>query len=116
MKDLFNDVLNINGVQGILLLSKDGKVIFDSMANKPVGTNQTFRNWKKLIDVLKNAREADFVFENGRFYLRQTHDGYLLISMQTIASIAMIKLNCDILLPNLKFTKNSKGLKSFFKR
>jgi hypothetical protein len=116
MKDLFNDVLNINGVQGILLLSKDGKVIFDSMANNPVGTNQTFRNWKKLIDVLKNAREADFVFENGRFYLRQTHDGYLLISMQTIASIAMIKLNCDILLPNLKFTKNSKGLKSFFKR
>jgi len=116
MKDLFNDVLNINGVQGIILLSKDGKVIFDSLAGKPVGKNQTFRNWKKLIDALKNAREADFVFENGRFYLRQTHDGYLLISMQKIASIAMIKLNCDILLPNLNSTKNSKGLKGFFKR
>jgi len=116
MKDLFNDVLNINGVQGIILLSNSGKVIFDSMTEKRVGINQTFRNWKKLIDVLGNAREADFVFENGRFYLRQTHDGYLLISMQMIASIAMIKLNCDILLPHLKSTKTSKGIKSFFKR
>lgn len=116
MKELFNDVLNINGVQGIILLSTDGKVIFDSMTGKSVGINQTFRNWKKLIEVLKNSREADFVFENGRFYLRQTHDGYLLISMQMIASIAMVKLNCDILIPNLKSTKNNKGLKSFFKR
>ena len=116
MKDLFKDVLNINGVQGIILLSNDGKVIFDSMTEKRVGTNQTFQNWKKLVDVLRNAREADFVFENGRFYLRQTHNGYLLISMQMVASIAMIKLNCDILLPHLKSTKNSKGIKSFFRR
>ena len=116
MKELFSDVLNINGVQGIVLLSSDGKVIFDSMEGKQLGKNQTFRNWKKLIDVLRNAREADFVFENGRFYLRQTHDGYMLISMQMIASIAMIKLNCDILLPHLKSTKNNKGIKSFFKR
>ena len=116
MKDLLNDVLNINGVQGIILLSGEGKVIYDSMEGKRSGMNLTFTNWKRLIDVLGNAREADFVFESGRFYLRQTHDGYLLISMQLHASIAMIKLNCDILLPHLKSTKSSKGIKGFFKR
>ena len=48
MKELFNDVLNINGVQGIILISTDGKVIFDSKTEKSVGIKQTFRNWKKL--------------------------------------------------------------------
>jgi len=116
MKDLLKDVLSIKGVQGIILLSGEGNIIFDSMEGNRSGKNQTFSNWKKLIDVLKNAREADFVLENGRFYIRQTHDGYLLISMQLLASIAMIKLNCDILLPHLKSTKSNKGIKGFFKR
>lgn len=116
MKDILNDVLNINGVQGIVLLSRDGNVLFDSMAGTRLGMNQTFPNWKKLIDILGNTREADFVFEKGRFYLRQTHDGYIFISMKLLASIAMVKLNCDILLPHLKSTKKNKGIKGFFKR
>lgn len=116
MKDLLNDVLDINGVQGVILLSGEGKVLYDSMEGKRSGTTLTFSNWKKLIDILGNAREADFVFENGRFYLRQTHDGYLLVSLHLLASIAMIKLNCDILLPHLKSSKSNKGIKGFFKR
>jgi hypothetical protein len=52
----------------------------------------------------------------GRLYLRKTHDGFMIVRMQLIASIAMVKLNCDILLPQLKSTGNSKGLKGFFKR
>jgi len=116
MKDLLKDVLSIKGVQGILLLSGEGKILFDSMEGSRSGMSQRFTNWKKLIDVLGNTREADFVLENGRIYMRQTHNGYLLISMQLFASIAMIKLNCDILLPHLKSTKSNKGIKGFFKR
>jgi len=116
MKDLLSDVLGINGVLGIVLLSGQGGILFDSMENSHPERKEKFTNWKTLINVLANAREADYVFENGRIYIRKTHDGYLLVSMQTFASIAMIKLNCDILLPNLKSSKSNKGIKGFFKR
>lgn len=116
MKNLLSDVLNINGVNGVILLSGSGEILFDSFEGKRPDISQKFINWKKLIDVIKNAREADFVFQNGRIYLRQTNDGYLLTSMQLSASIAMVKLNCDILLPQLTTDKKNTGIKGFFKR
>ena len=116
MKDLFNDVLDINGVKGIILLSGEGKVVYNTDMDNQTNARQTYTNWNKLLVSLGNAREAEFVFEKGRFYLRRTHDGFMIVRMQLIASIAMVKLNCDILLPQLKNTKNSKGLKGFFKR
>jgi hypothetical protein len=116
MKDLFKDVLDINGVKGIVLVSGEGKVVYDTDVDNQTNAGQTYSNWNKLILSLGDAREAEFVFEKGRLYLRKTHDGFMIVRMQLIASIAMVKLNCDILLPQLKSTGNSKGLKGFFKR
>lgn len=115
MEEYFKDILAINGVQGVILLDAGGKVIFESVTNLRTGNKQRYTNWKKLLDTVGNIREADFVFDNGRVYLRSTDNGYLLVSMQSFASIAMVKLNCDILLPQLKNDK-SKGLKAFFRR
>ena len=115
MEAHFKDVIAIKGVQGVILLDVDGKVVFESMSSLRTEMKQRYTNWKKLIDALGNIREADFVFDNGRVYLRQSENGYLIVSMQSFASIAMVKLNCDILLPQLKNDK-SKGLKSLFRR
>ena len=116
MKDLFKDVLDINGVKGIVLVSGEGKVVYDTDVDNQTNAGQTYSNWNKLLVSLGDAREAEFVFEKGRLYLRKTHDGFMIVRMQLIASIAMVKLNCDILLPQLKSAGNSKGLKGFFKR
>jgi hypothetical protein len=116
MKDLFKDVLDINGVKGIVLLSGEGKVVYDTDMNNQTNARKPYASWNKLLVSLGDAREAEFVFERGRLYLRKTHDGFMIVRMQLIASIAMVKLNCDILLPQLKSTGNSKGLKGFFKR
>lgn len=116
MKDLFKDVLDINGVKGIVLLSGEGKVVYDTDVNNQTNARKPYANWNKLLVSLGEAREAEFVFERGRLYLRKTHEGFMIVRMQLIASIAMVKLNCDILLPQLKSTGNSKGLKGFFKR
>jgi hypothetical protein len=116
MKDLFNDVLDINGVKGVVLLAGEGKVVYDSDGNNQTNARKPYSNWNKLLVSLGDAREAEFVFEKGRLYFRKTHDGFMIIRMQLNASIAMVKLNCDILLPQLKSTGNSKGLKGFFKR
>jgi hypothetical protein len=115
MEAHFKDILAIKGVQGVILLDTGGKVVFESVAYLRTEIKQRYTNWKKLIDTLGKIREADFVFDNGRIYLRQSENGYLIISMQSFASIAMVKLNCDILLPQLKNDK-SKGFKALFKR
>ena len=115
MEELFKDILAIKGVQCIMLFNAEGKIIYESISNQRAGNKQRYTNWKKLLDSINKTREADFVFDNGRVYLRLTESGYLLISMQSITSIAMVKLNCDILLPQLKAAK-SKGLKGLFKR
>ena len=116
MREIFKDVMNINGVSAIILVERDGKILFDSTDGKGTGSGHPYSDWKKLYGVMGKAREADFVFDNGRIYMRQTTNGYLLVSMQSLASIAMVKLNCDILLPQLNNTKSSKGIKGFFKR
>lgn len=116
MEALFKDILSINGVHSIVFLSGDGRVVYDSEADKKKGASQRYTNWRKLLEVVQNAREADLVFENGRIYLRRSGRGYLLVSMQPFASIAMVKLNCDIVLPQLNNSKDSKGFKAFFKR
>ena len=115
MEALFKDIVAINGVQSIILLDRSGKVSYEATNAQQTGAKQRYTNWKKLIDVLQNTREADFVFDSGRVYLRRTDNGYLLVNMQSFASIAMVKLNCDIVLPQLKNEK-TKGLKGFFKR
>ena len=115
MEAYFKDIIAIKGVQSIILLDAGGKVVFESASALRTEKKQRYTNWKKLIDTLGRIREADFVFDNGRVYLRQSENGYLIISMQSFASIAMVKLNCDILLPQLKNDKN-KGLKSLFRR
>ncbi|MBL0714715.1 MAG: hypothetical protein JJV98_13555, partial [Desulfosarcina sp.] len=68
------------------------------------------------IPALKKMREADFVYENGRFYVRAIDRGYLLVIMGPVVSIAMVKLNCDIILPQLKTEKPVGKLKGLFKR
>jgi hypothetical protein len=63
----------------------------------------------------------------GRLYIRKADEGMLVVTMGRIAPAAMIRLNCDILLSELKSRKGSgkpfegakrkpKGLSRFFKR
>jgi len=56
------------------------------------------------------------VFERGQVYVRRTADGVLVVVMGLIAPCAVIRLNCDILLPALKEQRSTKGIKRFFKR
>lgn len=72
--------------------------------------------WEVFINAIKEIREADVVFEHQRIYIRRSEIGYLIILMDIYAPIAMVRLNCDIILPQLKNKKGSKGFMRFFKR
>ena len=115
MKELFKDILNMEGVRGVLLLSTQGDIIFKEMsAQTPQKTES--QDWRQFIESLNGIRETDLVFENARIYIRKTGLGYLLILMDFFASAAMVRLNTDILLPALKPVKGSKGFKRLFKK
>lgn len=104
----------MDGVHGLVLLSDEGKVMFESLDDSKFLPEKSRLSWKMIIDSLEEFREMDLLFEEGRFYIRRTDTGYLMISMGLSVSIAMVKLNCDIVIPELKNVKAGKGLKRFF--
>jgi hypothetical protein len=115
MKELFKDILSMEGVKGVLLLSPQGDIIFKEMSTQPHQKPESL-DWRQFTDSLNGIRETDLVFENARIYIRKTGSGYLMILMDFFASAAMVRLNTDILLPALKPVKGSKGFKRLFKK
>jgi hypothetical protein len=114
MKNLFHDILDMDGVHGLVLLSENGKILFESLEGGKFSPQRSQSSWKTIIDSLGDFHEMDLVFESGRCYLRRTENGYLMISMGMTVSVAMVKLSCDIILPQLKKAKAG-GLRSFFR-
>jgi hypothetical protein len=115
MRELFNDILNIDGVKGLMLLSFTGEIVFREL-NHVVHENVEDRDWRLFIESLADVRETDLIFEKGRLYIRRTDIGYLVVLMGSFVPIAMIRLQCDILLPSLKPVKAAKGIRRFFKK
>jgi hypothetical protein len=73
-------------------------------------------DWSLFIESLIGVREADLIFEKGRLYIRRTDIGYLVVWIGSFIPIAMIRLQCDILLPSLTPAKKTKGIRRFFKK
>ena len=115
MRELFKDILHTDGVNGVMLFSFTGDLIFkefrSSVKEAPEG-----RDWSFFIESLEGMRETDLIFEKGRIYIRRAETGYVVILMALFVPIAMIRLNCDILLPSLKPPKTGKKFGKFFKR
>ncbi len=115
MKELFNDILKMDGIKGVLLISFSGEIIFRELKMK-MKEEPTENDWKLFIESINGIRETDLIFKGGRIYLRKSELGYLIILMDFYASAAMIRLNSDIILPSLKPAKAAKGLSGFFKK
>jgi len=116
MKELFRDILSIDDVKGVMLFSFKGELIFKEFLSPLSEEPETREWWPLFIDSLQGVREADIVYENSRLYIRKTDLGYLLILMGLFAPVAMMRLNCDILLPSLEKVGVTKGLVHFFKK
>jgi hypothetical protein len=104
MNDLFYDILNTNGVKGILLFSFSGDIIFKEFISA-VDEKPENLNWRSFIESLEGMRETDLVFEKGRIYIRRSEVGYLVVLMALFVPTAMVRLNCDIVLPMLRQQK-----------
>ncbi len=116
MEKNFQEILDMHDVHGLVWLSAEGKILFESFKKNRIRAGYTSFSWISIIESLGDFQEADLVFAQGRFYVRSTGSNYLLISMNERASRAMVKLSCDIILPELLKAKFGKGIRGFFKR
>ena len=115
MKSLFRDILDIEDVHGVIFLSLDGKPVFKEFVSHPPKKLE-YINWRSFIRSLDGLREAELIFENRRFFIKRAPSGYIFVIMGETASAEMVRLNCDILVPNLETTsKKPKGFGRFFK-
>lgn len=116
MKELFSDILNMQDVNGVMLFSLEGEPIFREFVSPPSEETENRDLWAPFIESLEGIREADLVFEKGKLYVRKTDSGYLVFFLGSFAPSAMLRLNCDIILPSLKEASTSKGLGRLFKK
>jgi hypothetical protein len=99
-----------------MLFSFEGDLLFKEFLSPPNDEVMRSDRWGTLVDSLKGIREADLVFEKARLYIRRASSGYVIILMSVFAPVAMVRLNCDIILPSLKRMATTKGLRNLFKK
>lgn len=114
MKELFDDILSVTDVTGVMLFTFEGKLIFKEFLVPPPEEPETTDWWRIFMYSLEGAQEVDLVYERSRFYIRKTELGYLLILMGILAPTAMMRLNCDLLAASMKRIKSTKGLRGLF--
>lgn len=115
MKELLKDVLEIEGVNGILVLSDEGDVLFKEMALK-TNLQPDKMDWKQFVDAIRGNREIELMYQKGLLYIRKIEFGYMLVLVDLRVQVAMIRLNCDIVLPSLQNLKSNKKFKHLFKK
>jgi hypothetical protein len=116
MDTLFKDILSVADVQGAMLFSFKGKLLHKEFLSPLPEEPESKDWWTLLMHSLNGTREVDLVFENSKFYIRKTEVGYLIVVMGVFSQSAMVRLNCDMLLPVLKDLKIRKARKGFFKK
>lgn len=115
MRDLFRDLLEIDGVKAVMFFALSGQPMFEEFTlGRSSGTQAG--DWFALAACLGSARETELVFEKGRVYIRRSTEGVLLVVLGLIAPTGMLRLTSDILLSRLKEQKAVRGIMRFFKR
>jgi len=114
MRHLFERILKEDDIKGVVLVSKDGNVVFHEFLD---GAGHDLRDVAPLavIPVLGKAKEVEFLYENDRIYMRLFREGLVIVWMGAFAPVAMIRLSCDVLVPSLEKPLASKGWRRLFK-
>ena len=116
MKEILRRILSVEDVMGVMLFSFEGELLFREFLS-PLSEEPEKKDWWDLfIYSLNRVREADLIYEKNRIYIRRTKIGYLLVLMGLYTPMAMLRLDCDMLLPSLKQKKGIEGLRGLFRK
>jgi hypothetical protein len=119
MRAQLQELLEIDKILGVMFLTFDGEKIFEEFNTPSLQVISPKEDWAQFVKSLEGAQEADFLFENKRFYFRRADNGYLLVIMENDAPAAMVRLSCDTIIPAIKAegakAKKGRGLFNIFK-
>jgi hypothetical protein len=116
MKDLFREIMDIEGVKGVMLFSSSGDLIYKEFVERPPLEVENKVFWTTVFNVMQGTKECEIVYETSRLYIKETILGYLLIRMELDVRIALVRLSCDMLVASLDEKKAPKGRWGLFKK
>ncbi|MFZ0450990.1 MAG: hypothetical protein WAL98_17275 [Desulfatiglandaceae bacterium] len=102
MKKLFKELLDMEEVMGLMLLSFEGEFILHKFVDSVVEKPENMESWGLFIHSLKGAKEVEILFQDAKIYIRKTVAGYLFVMVHVSTPMAMLRLNCDLALFGLK--------------
>ena len=100
MKELFEEVLKMEDVRGLIFLSPEGDVRFSSFVQNSQVDPQKINWFTQFLDRIGSMKELEFLYDWSRLYIRNGKSGVLFVWAKLNANIAMIRLNCDVSLSN----------------
>lgn len=125
MESLFADIFSIEGVLGALYLTEDGATEFSKFM-PPLSDTINEKNFINFVgssidlqllkDAIDDTNESLLIFEKNRLYIKKTMNGFVMIIMGMFVPVAMVRLNCQIIVPEIDKLKKQKGLGRFFKK
>ncbi|MBS3759218.1 MAG: hypothetical protein KGY61_11200 [Desulfobacterales bacterium] len=118
MADIFKDVLGIEGVHGVLFLTEEGVLSVSQFTTDYQSDEEKIKgvDWSSMVGELSGIAEAEIMFDEGRFYIRKTNSGYLMVILEDHAPVSMVRLNCEVLLPVLDKQKAGKGISQLLRK
>ncbi len=116
MKEIFNDILGINGVKGAVFIDENNEIKIEGYTTSPE-PNLNPLDLAAFMNTIGAHSETEIHFDNLRLYIRKIETGHILIITGFNAQMAMVRLNCDVLEPLIKsqFEKPT-GIGRFFKK
>jgi len=94
MKEMFQALLNVDDVKGVVLLSLKGDLVQSQVDGIPDESIASV-DWHQIVQSMNNAHEVVLVFKNWRIYIRKTAIGIVMVVLGWFAVMAMVRLTCD---------------------
>ncbi len=118
MKDLFKEVLDIEGVHGVVILSEEGALLFSKFKPEQEPDEKKIKSLdlNLLAGALSDIAETEIIFDSGRCYIRKSGAGFLMVFLDDHAPVSMVRLNCEVLIPALEKARFSKSIGQFFRK
>ncbi len=116
MKEIFNDILGISDVNGVIFIDENNEIQIEGYTAVPE-PNLSPLDLAAFMNTVGAHSETEIYFDNVRLYIRKIESGHILVITGFNVQMAMVRLNCDVLEPLIKskFQKPT-GIGRFFKK
>jgi len=109
MDKLFNEIISIDGIIGVILINNNNIVDYKKFSDISFKYNNDFDKFiqnSMNFDILKKvfdlSNENLLIYDDLRLYVKKILNSYLLVAMKLYVPMSLIRLNCQILEPQLE--------------